>query len=101
MAERRYKCWQCHEGGFLREDLIGHRCSACRGIRKEIVRENPDLAATPWSVEGQQVWTKDGGLGEDGGVHFRERKQPISEEKAEKSLVKLKELKTWKNGSRS
>jgi len=101
MAERRYKCWECHRPGFKESELVSHRCAACRAQRVLAVKENPELSTTAWTEEGQQVWTKDGALGEDGGVNFRVRKKPISKEQAAKRLKKLKELPTWKNGSRS
>lgn len=101
MPKKTYTCWSCHRRGFTSDELISHRCKECRAERLETVEENPELSNTPWSVDGQQVWVRHDGLGEDGGVFFRERKRSISKEEAAKRLEKLKRLPTWKNGSRS
>lgn len=96
MAERLYKCWECHQGGFKASELIAHRCPKCRGERSEATKESPKLATTPWVPRGQIGWVRFDGLGPDAGVYFRKRKRPITEAEGAKQIKVLKRIPTWK-----
>ncbi len=89
MPERTYKCWMCSKRGFKAEELVSHRCPECRAKRVMTVELDAQRAITPWVPEGQQAWVRFNGLGVDGGVHFRKRKDRISKVEAAKKLQKL------------
>ena len=57
------------------------------------------MGASPWTEPGQEVWKKDGSLGVEGGVHFKERKERIGRKPAARRLKQLKKLKTWNANS--
>lgn len=92
---RTYTCWQCHRRGFPADTLISHRCLDCRSYNSMVIRDNVTLGSSPWTEPGQTVWKKDGSLGPDGGVEFKERKKRIGRKPAARRLKQLKKLKTW------
>lgn len=92
---RTYTCWQCHRRGFPADTLISHRCLDCRSYNSMVIRDNVTLGSSPWTEPGQTVWKKDGSLGPDGGVQFKERKKRIGKKPAARRLKQLKKLKTW------
>ena len=55
----------CPKRGFKAEELVGHRCPSCRAKRVMTVELDAQRAVTPWVPEGQQVWVRVNGLGED------------------------------------